>query len=165
MRAAWWDSRLRDGCSLSPGAYRRRSPRPPLPADVPAFRESLEDLRASTSTWHVWCVRRHGRLVASVRARAHGSTWHVGRLMVAPDQAGNGIGSWLLSYAEGHAPTGTTHCALFTGHRSTRNIALYQRAGYVLTTTAGIPDGTVYLTKQLQETTCASGVLTFVRGS
>ena len=118
--------------------------------DLAPFRETLEDLHASTSTWHVWCVRRHGRLVASVRAQPHGSAWHIGRLMVAPDQAGNGIGSWLLSFAEEHAPAGTTHCTLFTGHHSTRNIALYQRAGYVLTTTDGIPDGTVYLTKQRQ---------------
>jgi NAD(P)H-dependent FMN reductase/GNAT superfamily N-acetyltransferase len=118
--------------------------------DVPALRETSQDLLAATSTWRQWCVRRHGRLVASVRARRHGSSWLIGRLMVAPDQAEQGIGSWLLSYAEQQAPDGVALCALFTGHRSKRNIALYERAGYVLTDADGTPDGSVYLTKRRQ---------------
>ncbi|WBB67719.1 bifunctional NAD(P)H-dependent oxidoreductase/GNAT family N-acetyltransferase [Micromonospora sp. WMMD812] len=120
--------------------------------DLAPLRETLDDLRASLSTWQLWCVRRHGRLVAAVRARARGGAWLIGRLMVAPDQAGEGIGSWLLSYVEGQAPDETTHCELFTGHRSTRNIALYERAGYALTATDGTPDGSVHLTKQRQLT-------------
>ncbi|MEU5943453.1 GNAT family N-acetyltransferase [Micromonospora sp. NPDC047548] len=119
--------------------------------DLQPLRETLDDLRASMSTWHLWCVRRHGRLVAAVRARAHERAWLIGRLMVAPDQAGNGIGSWLLSCVEQQAPEETTHCELFTGHRSTRNIKLYERAGYALTA-AGTSDGSVYLTKQRQLT-------------
>jgi NAD(P)H-dependent FMN reductase/GNAT superfamily N-acetyltransferase len=115
--------------------------------DLQPLRETLDELAASTSTWQRWCVRRHGRLVASVRARADGATWQIGRLMVAPDQTRHGIGSWLLSYVEGQAPEGTVHCALFTGDRSSRNIALYQRAGYALTRAADVPDGAVYLTK------------------
>ncbi|MER7892903.1 GNAT family N-acetyltransferase [Micromonospora sp. NPDC094482] len=120
--------------------------------DLAPLRETLDDLRASMSTWQLWCVRRHGRLVAAVRARAHGRAWLIGRLMVAPDQAGNGIGSWLLSYVEAQAPQQTTHCELFTGHRSTRNIGLYERAGYALTAIGGAPHGSVHLTKQRQLT-------------
>jgi len=70
--------------------------------------------------------------------------------MVAPDLAGKGIGSWLLSHAEEHAPEGTTHCALFTGHRSSRNIDLYQRTGYSHADAEGTTPGSVYLTKQRQ---------------
>lgn len=114
--------------------------------------ETLDDLRAWSDTWRVWCVRRHGRLVAAVRARRHGSRWLIGRLMVAPDLAGQGIGSWLLAHAEAQAPEGTTEVALFTGARSTRNIALYERAGYTLTPAP--PDDaaadSVYLTKPLR---------------
>lgn len=118
--------------------------------DLAPLHETLENLGASTSSWRVWCVRRHGRLIAAVRARTQGPAWLIGRLMVAPDQAGKGIGTWLLSYAEQHAPEPTTHYALFTGHRSTRNIDLYQRAGYVLTAAAETQDDSVYLTKQRQ---------------
>ncbi|MGW0436860.1 GNAT family N-acetyltransferase [Micromonospora sp. NPDC003197] len=118
--------------------------------DLPALRDTLDDLRESMSTWQLWCVRRHGRLVASVRARAQGNAWLIGRLMVAPDQAGNGIGSWLLSYAEQQAPEETAYYELFTGYRSTDNIKLYERAGYVLTDADGTSDGIVHLTKQRQ---------------
>jgi NAD(P)H-dependent FMN reductase/GNAT superfamily N-acetyltransferase len=118
--------------------------------DVPALHERSEDLLASLSAWRQWCVRRQGRLVASVRARREGSTWLIGRLMVAPDQAGQGIGSWLLEYAEQQAPAEVVDCALFTGHRSASNIALYERAGYALTAADGTPAGTVYLTKRRQ---------------
>lgn len=118
--------------------------------DLAPLHETLEDLAASTSSWRVWCVRRRGRLIASVRARTQGPAWSIGRLMVAPDQAGKGIGSWLLAYAEQHAPEPTTHYALFTGHSSTRNIDLYQRAGYIRTATDETNDESVYLTKQRQ---------------
>ncbi|MEV2241021.1 bifunctional NAD(P)H-dependent oxidoreductase/GNAT family N-acetyltransferase [Micromonospora sp. NPDC049891] len=117
--------------------------------DLAPLRETLDDLRASMTTWRWWCVRRDGRLVAAVRARAHQRAWLIGRLMVAPDQAGNGIGSWLLSYAEGQAPEGTTHYTLFTGHRSTRNISLYERAGYTRTATDDTPPDSVHLSKPL----------------
>jgi NAD(P)H-dependent FMN reductase len=106
--------------------------------DLAPLRETLADVRAWSETWQVWVVRQHGRLIAAVRARAEGSTWHVGRLMVAPDQAGQGLGSWLLAYAEGQAPAVSTQVALFTGRHSLRNIALYQRAGFALTP---VPDG------------------------
>lgn len=118
--------------------------------DLAPLHETLQDLDASTSTWRVWCVRQRGRLIAAVRARRQGPAWLIGRLMVAPDQAGKGIGSWLLSYAEQRAPAESTHYALFTGHRSTRNIDLYQRAGYVLTTADEAEDGSVYLAKPRQ---------------
>ncbi|RKN51052.1 bifunctional NAD(P)H-dependent oxidoreductase/GNAT family N-acetyltransferase [Micromonospora endolithica] len=118
--------------------------------DLPPLRETLDDLRASLSTWRLWCVRRHGRLVAAVRARADGDTWLIGRLMVAPDQAGHGIGSWLLGYVEAQAPAETTRCALFTGARSAGNIARYERAGYARGTAGDAPDGSVRLTKSRQ---------------
>ncbi|GAB2958255.1 bifunctional NAD(P)H-dependent oxidoreductase/GNAT family N-acetyltransferase [Micromonospora polyrhachis] len=119
--------------------------------DLSPLRETLDELRESMSTWQVWCVRRQGRLVAAVRARAHERAWLIGRLMVAPDQAGNGIGSWLLSYVEQQAPQEeTAYYELFTGHRSIHNIKRYERAGYVLTHDEDVPHGSVRLTKQRQ---------------
>ncbi|WP_344871054.1 bifunctional NAD(P)H-dependent oxidoreductase/GNAT family N-acetyltransferase [Allokutzneria multivorans] len=100
--------------------------------DLAPLRESLVELRASGSTWQQWCVRRDGRLIAAARARRAGTAWEIGRLMVAPDQAGQGIGSWLLAHVEAQAPEGTTHHRLHTGRRSTRNIELYERAGYTV---------------------------------
>nr|WP_275585550.1 GNAT family N-acetyltransferase [Blastococcus saxobsidens] len=71
------------------------------------------------------------RLVGAVRTRERDGTLHVGRLVVAPDLQGRGIGSLLLTAAE--EAGGLPRAALFTGHLSEANLRLYRRAGYVET--------------------------------
>ena len=100
--------------------------------ELPALTETLDDVRAWLADWQVWVVHHQGRLVGAVRARRDGASWEIGRLMVAPDLAGRGLGRWLLRYAECAAPDDVTSLGLFTGARSLRNLALYQRAGYRL---------------------------------
>ncbi len=119
--------------------------------DIPALHETFDDLRAWAVSWQVWTVRLHGRLVAAVRARAAGGVWEIGRLMVAPDLAGQGIGRWLLAYAESQAPRGTTSFALVTGSCSSRNIDLYQRTGYRITSPSTEANTIVLLTKDRPE--------------
>jgi GNAT superfamily N-acetyltransferase len=108
--------------------------------------ESLGDVRAWIDDWSTWCLRVDERLVGAVRARSADRTWEIGRLMVAPDLAGRGVGRWLLAHAEAQAPAATDTLALFTGAHSDRNIAMYQRAGYRLTGDVSIP-GAVGLAK------------------
>jgi tRNA (guanine37-N1)-methyltransferase len=108
--------------------------------DIPALHESLDDVRAWIDEWSTWCVRLEGRLVGAVRARQEGSAWDIGRLMVAPDLAGRGLGRWLLALAEAKAPSGVETIALFTGARSARNIAMYERAGFRRTGASAPPD-------------------------
>jgi NAD(P)H-dependent FMN reductase/GNAT superfamily N-acetyltransferase len=114
---------------------------------LPALTESLDDVAAWLADWQVWLVHRHGRLVAAVRARHDGSIWEIGRLMVAPDLSGRGLGRWLLAYTESAAPDDVGSVGLFTGAKSLRNLALYQRAGYRPTDER---DGAVRLVKQLR---------------
>jgi NAD(P)H-dependent FMN reductase/GNAT superfamily N-acetyltransferase len=116
--------------------------------EIPPLYETAADIADWAKTWQVWVIRRNGRLIGAVRARADGRVWEIGRLMVAPDQAGQGLGRWLLSYAERQAPAETTAYSLFTGQHSDRNIALYQRAGYQLVETDEVA-GTVHLTKKV----------------
>ena len=59
-------------------------------------------------------------------------TWDIGRLMVAPDLQGRGIGRLLLTPIEAAAPGGVRAFVLFTGARSERNIRIYKKAGYRL---------------------------------
>jgi ribosomal protein S18 acetylase RimI-like enzyme len=56
----------------------------------------------------------------------------VGRIIVAPDLQGCGLGSALLRavQVEAHA-AGMRHLELFTGKASSQNLALYRRHGYV----------------------------------
>ncbi|WP_232661924.1 GNAT family N-acetyltransferase [Pseudonocardia sp. TRM90224] len=99
---------------------------------IPALHETLDEVAAWIERLHVWTVRANGRLVAAVRAGADGERWEIGRLMVAPDQRGGGLGRWLLRYAEEAAPAGTRTIALFTGSKSERNLRMYRAAGYDL---------------------------------
>lgn len=120
--------------------------------DVPALHESPAQVLEWATSWTTLVVRRSGRFIGAVRGRAEGNDWQVGRLMVAPDLAGRGIGSWLLDCIERMAPQEVTRFILFTGGKSTRNIATYERAGYRL---AAMPSplppghiaGAVYMTK------------------
>jgi len=120
--------------------------------DIPALHETLEDVRDWIKTWSVWVLRQDHRLIGAVRARLDGDCWELGRLMVAPDLAGRGLGRRLLAHAEAQAPAEARRFALFTGARSARNIAMYQRAGYRLTdppAAGGHIRGAVYLEKDV----------------
>jgi GNAT superfamily N-acetyltransferase len=103
---------------------------------LPALLQTLDALVAELSSPSVaaWGVRRGGRLVAAVRLRdlADG-TAELGRLVVAPDLQGRGLGSRLLADAEALLPAGTLAVHLFTGDRSEANLRLYRRHGYVET--------------------------------
>ena len=60
----------------------------------------------------------------------------VGRLMVAPDLQGQGLGRPPARGVEAAAPAEATSYALFTGAGSRRNQKMYKKAGYRL---AGSP--------------------------
>lgn len=118
---------------------------------VPAVHESLADVQEWVGEWTVLVLRRGGRLVGAVRARrggADGRRWDIGRLMVAPDLQGQGLGRRLLAVIEGLAPPEVTAYALFTGARSERNQRMYRRAGYRRTRHVDeAPPGAVTLVK------------------
>src|SRR6516162_2636176 len=63
--------------------------------DIPALHETLDDVRQWLGEWTTWCVHRSGRLIGAVRAHREGRAWEIGRLMVAPDVEGHGLGRWL----------------------------------------------------------------------
>jgi tRNA (guanine37-N1)-methyltransferase len=117
---------------------------------IPALEETLEDLRGWIGTDTVLVVRSGGRLVGAVRAQLHdrsdGPVWDIGRLMVAPDLQGRGLGRLLLERIEALAPAEATSYELFTGAGSARNQRMYKRAGYSLRGPAEDP-GAVRLTK------------------
>ncbi|MDF0531392.1 GNAT family N-acetyltransferase [Tsukamurella sp. 8F] len=95
---------------------------------LPPLTETLDELvTALTAGVTALGIRRDGRLVAAVRlAPASDGTVELGRLVVAPDLQGQGLGSRLLT----HALDGAGPVRLFTGERSAANLRLYSRFGF-----------------------------------
>jgi tRNA (guanine37-N1)-methyltransferase len=115
---------------------------------IPALHETYGDVRAWLCTHTVLVARSGGRLVGAVRAVLDGDVWEVGRLMVAPDVAGRGLGRRLLEGVEALAPGSATAYALVTGAGSARNQRIYKKAGYRL---RGEPEpGVVRMTKPVR---------------
>jgi GNAT superfamily N-acetyltransferase len=112
--------------------------------DIPALHETLDDVRHGIDVQQTWVVHEGARLVGSVRGKVAGDAWEIGRLMVAPDLAGRGLGRFLLSWIEERVPEGIPRLELFTGARSARNLRIYTGAGYRIDSES---DGVAHLSK------------------
>ncbi|MFG1782069.1 GNAT family N-acetyltransferase [Rhodococcus oryzae] len=104
--------------------------------DLPPLTQSLGELSSELSGLDVTAVGLRDeadRLVAAVRFHVSSEEPNVaelGRLVVAPDVQGRGLGSRLLTNVEEHLPASVTELRLFTGERSLGNLRLYARFGY-----------------------------------
>ena len=98
--------------------------------DNPPLTQKPEGIREDWATGTVLKATADGVIVGSVRGFAEGDTCQIGRLTVEPRCQGQGIGRRLLEAVE-EAFRGVRRYELFTGHRSERNLRLYDRAGYV----------------------------------
>jgi len=99
--------------------------------DMPPLVQTLDELEAELRDADGWVARRSGRLVGAIRTRREGDLLLIGRIAIAPDQQGAGIGQALLEAAE--QASGAAEAELFTGSLSEANIRLYERCGYVET--------------------------------
>lgn len=109
--------------------------------EIPPLHESLDQVVADLERWTTFVLRAESRLVGSVRGRPASpqrtvgsgrdeDEWEIGRLMVAPDLQGAGVGRWLLARAEELAPSTARWWTLVTGPGSAVNLRMYRRAGY-----------------------------------
>jgi len=131
QRACWWQEQ-----QANPGV------------EIPALGEDLADVQVWMRDWTTLVLRVGGRLVGLARGRREGDLWDIGRIAVAPDLQGRGLGRVLLRAIEDAAPPEVTGFVLFTGAASARNIRMYKKAGYRLRgAEAGVP-GAVRLTKR-----------------
>ncbi|WP_245750262.1 GNAT family N-acetyltransferase [Nocardioides terrae] len=104
-------------------------------------------MEQSLGKWDHYVVRVAGRLVGAVRGRLEGDAWDIGRLMVAPDLQGRGLGRVLLDHIQAVAPPAATSYVLFTGRASAANQRMYKKAGFRLRPELEAPPGAVVLTK------------------
>ena len=100
--------------------------------ELPPLTETLEELTASIESDTILVARQRGRLVAAVRGVAQPDhRWYIGRLAVAPDLEGRGIGSLMMDRIEDLAPPETVALQLLIGAGSMINQGFYRRRGYV----------------------------------
>jgi tRNA (guanine37-N1)-methyltransferase len=99
---------------------------------IPPLQQTLAELTASLGPDSTVLVARQGsRLIGSIRGEVRDEdVWLLGRLMVAPDLQGGGLGSTLLAAAEASAPPGTRIFRLVTGAHSVTNLSFYSHRGY-----------------------------------
>ncbi|GGC16895.1 GNAT family N-acetyltransferase [Cellulomonas carbonis] len=100
--------------------------------NIPPLTQTLDELRDDLAadgivTLGAWAGHR---LVGSVRVQLEPGRATLGRLAVAPDQQGHGIGTQLLLAIPPLLPEGTDELWVFTGRDSVQNLALYEKHGY-----------------------------------
>jgi GNAT superfamily N-acetyltransferase len=119
---------------------------------LPPLTETLAEVEAAVATATVLVARDGGRLVGVVRGRLDGDgTCHVGRLAVAPDRQGGGVGGRLLDAIEAAHAGRAGRFELFTGAASDENVRLYERRGYAVCAHRALHNGPglVFLDKRV----------------
>lgn len=97
---------------------------------VPAMQQSLAELTADFDRMVILKALVNGKIIASVRGYATGSTASVLRMIVHPYFQGRGLARKLAKEIEQLWPPEITRFEIFTGHKSKRNLELYTRMGY-----------------------------------
>jgi predicted N-acetyltransferase YhbS len=121
--------------------------------DMPPLTQTIDQLRAEIAENDGWVARADGRLVGAIRAIQDGEILLIGRIAIAPDMQGEGVGRALLEAAED--ASSASEAELFTGSLSEANIRLYEACGYTVTQRVPQDDGTeqVFLRKRLRPRT------------
>lgn len=120
-------------------------------ADMPPLTQTLAEVQAELRAGSGLTARIGGRLVGAIRYVEDDGVLLVGRIAIAPDMQGEGIGRTLLDAAEKQSTAEVAE--LFTGSLSEANIRLYEACGYRESQRIPEGDGTeqVFLRKPLRQ--------------
>jgi len=100
--------------------------------NIAPLTQTLSELRADLAAPGVVTLgaRSGHRLVGSIRVVIEDKKATLGRLAVAPDLQGKGIGTQLLLAIVPYLPEDTAEVWVFTGQDSVQNLAMYAKHGY-----------------------------------
>jgi ribosomal protein S18 acetylase RimI-like enzyme len=115
--------------------------------DLPPLTETLDSLRSAIASGPLLKALYGTRVVGAVRGRVQDRTGHIGRLAVAPDLQGLGVGTRLVVAIEEVLAPSVDRFELFTGPRSEANVRLYERLGYERIATPFGHEPLIYLAK------------------
>lgn len=111
--------------------------------DMPALTQTLDEVRAELVDANGWVARVDGRLVGAIRVSETDDLLLIGRIAIAPDIQGSGIGRMLLEAVERDSKA--PEAELFTGNLSEANVRLYESCGYRIVERVDQDDGTEQL--------------------
>ncbi len=96
---------------------------------IPPLVQTMEQMEADFEKQICLKAVVDGKIVGSVRAFAGEGTCYIGRLLVHPEFQNRGIGTELMARIE-EVFRESKRFELFTGHRSEKNLHLYEKLGY-----------------------------------
>ncbi len=100
--------------------------------NIPPLTQTLQELREDMAREDIVTIGAWDghRLVGSIRIELEGNKATLGRLVVAPDQQGRGIGTSLLFAMLPYLPESVEEIWVFTGKDSKQNLSLYAKHGF-----------------------------------
>jgi ribosomal protein S18 acetylase RimI-like enzyme len=96
---------------------------------IPPLTQTLEEIKKDFENQVFLKAVTDGRIIGSVKAFVKEGTCYVGRLIVHPDFQDRGIGTRLMGRIE-EVFKEAQRFEIFTGHKSERNLHLYEKLGY-----------------------------------
>ncbi|MFF2887257.1 GNAT family N-acetyltransferase [Paenibacillus sp. NPDC057967] len=91
--------------------------------------QTIEELELELADGILLKAEQDGRIIGSVRGHLQEGILSIGKLIVAPSHQNQGIGTKLMKAIEAWDAE-ARRFELFTGHKSLKNLALYERLGY-----------------------------------
>lgn len=98
--------------------------------NIPPLTQTLEEIKKEFDKYIFFKVIDSNKIVGSVRAAVNGDICTIYKLIVHPDCQNKGIGSSLIKKVE--ETYHNKRYEIFTGHRSEKNLYLYQKIGYMI---------------------------------
>lgn len=97
---------------------------------IPPLTQTLEEVQDKFKDHIFLKAVEDGRIIGSIRANAMDSeSVYIGRLIVHPDHQNQGTGTKLMDEIE-ECFADFKRFELITGHKSSKNISIYQKRGY-----------------------------------
>lgn len=97
---------------------------------LPSLTQSPDDLQREFREKIIYKLELDGALIGSVRCFLQEETLHIEKLMVDPLLQNRGIGTGIMQQLEALYSPVVKRFRLSTGHKSSRNLHLYNKLGY-----------------------------------
>ncbi|MBF0379340.1 MAG: GNAT family N-acetyltransferase [Desulfamplus sp.] len=97
---------------------------------LPPLTQTLDEILKECVHKTIYKLEMDGKIVASIRCAIENDILHIERLIVDPEYQNQGIGTSIMKEIENFYSNTVKGYALFTGHKSEKNLHLYKKLGY-----------------------------------